>query len=269
MKKNAVEIPVYGIDSFVKNAKNVGTFEVKPFEVNRNYPVTYPHRHHDFYEILYLTKGNGIHSIDGHHYEIMPGSIFFLSPGQIHDLSLSDDVEGFIFLFSSAFYHFNKTDPFKLFELPFFYNLGSETPPIYLKNESDILQITDIFKKAISENQQNLSESEEVVRALLDLLLIFCKRIYPIQEPAESLNKGKILVKRFKQLVEQNSRENLSISAYADRLGISQNHLSETVKAITGRTSTDLVNDRMLLEIKRLLSNTNLSISEIAYQLNF
>jgi AraC family transcriptional activator of pobA len=269
LKVTNKEIPVYSIDSFVKNTKNIGAYEVKTFEVNRNYPVTYPHRHHDFYEILFITQGTGNHAIDGHDFAIKPNSIFFLSPGQIHDLTLSDDVQGFIFLFSSAFYHFNKTDPYKLFELPFFYNLSAHTPPIYLSENTDIELINNYFKNSIAESLQNLPETDEVIRAYLDLLLIFCKRIYPIQEASDSQSKSKILVKRFKQLIEQNCQKNWSISQYSGELGIGQNHLSETVKSVTGRTSTDLVNDRMLLEIKRLLLNTDLSISEIAYQLNF
>jgi AraC family transcriptional regulator, transcriptional activator of pobA len=269
LKSTIKEIPVYGIDSFVKNTKNVGAYEVKTFEVNRNYPVAYPHRHHDFYELLFITQGTGNHAIDGHDFVIKPNSIFFLSPGQIHDLNLSADVQGYIFLFSSAFYHFNKSDPYKLFELPFFYDLSASNLPIYLSKSADIELITNYFQKSIAESQQNLSETDEVIRAYLDLLLIFCKRIYPTYEATESHNKSKILVKRFKQLIEQNCQKNWSIYQYANELGISQNHLSETVKSVTGHTSTDLVNDRMLLEIKRLLINTDLSISEIAYQLNF
>ncbi len=262
-------IPVYGLDSFAKSNKNAPTFQVNVFDVNRNFKVEYPHRHHDFYEVLFLTNGSGIHTIDAQDFPIKPYSVFFLSPGQIHDLQLSNDVQGYIFLFSSAFYHLNKTDPFKLFELPFFYNLSKENTPIYLENEHDKNQITDFFVKSIAESQQDLPESEEVIRAFLDLLLIYCKRIYPAQNQAIGNAKSNILVKRFKQLIEQNCRENISIKKYADLLKITPNHLSETVKAATGRTSTDLINDRMLLEIKRMLTHTGLSISEVAYQLNF
>lgn len=269
MQNKKLEIPVYGLDSFAKNERNTVSFQVNVFDVNRNFKVEYPHRHHDFYEVLFLTNGTGVHTIDFQDYEIKANSIFFLSPGQIHDLQLSSDVEGYIFLFSSAFYHFNKTDPYKLFELPFFYNLGKENPPIYLEKESDKTTITDYFQKSITESKQNLAESEEVIRALLDLLLIHCKRIYPIQNQQDSNVKGKILVKRFKQIIEQKCRENLSIKQYSELLKITPNHLSETVKTVTGRTSTDLINDRMLLEIKRMLTHTSLTISEIAYQLNF
>ncbi|MEA5401646.1 AraC family transcriptional regulator [Arcicella sp. DC2W] len=264
-----LDIPVYSIDRFNNKSEKTIQFQIEHYDINRNFKVTYPHRHDDFYEILFLTQGEGIHTIDFQNYTIKPNTIFFLSPGQIHELNLSEDVKGYIFLFTSSFYHFNKTDPYKLFELPFFYHLNQETPPIYLENETEKQVITELFKNAIYENQQNLTDSEEAIRALLDLILIQCKRIYPLSKIEEKANKGKILVKRFKQLIEEKSQENLSVKDYASLLAITPNYLSETVKSVTGRTSTDLINDRMILEIKRLLTHTDLGISEIAYQLNF
>ncbi len=264
-----LEIPVYSIDRFNNKSEKTIQFQIEHYDINRNFKVSYPHRHDDFYEILFLTQGEGIHTIDFQNYPVKPNTIFFLSPGQIHELYLSEDVKGYIFLFTSSFYHFNKTDPYKLFELPFFYNLNQETPPIYLENETEKQVITELFKNAIYENQQNLTDSEEAIRALLDLILIQCKRIYPLSKIEEKANKGKILVKRFKQLIEEKSQENLSVKDYASLLAITPNYLSETVKSVTGRTSTDLINDRMIMEIKRFLTHTDLGISEIAYQLNF
>ncbi len=263
------DIPVYSIDRFNRQAEKAIQYQAELFDINRNFKVSYPHRHDDFYEILFLTQGEGIHTIDFQQYAIRPNTIFILSPGQIHELALSEDVQGYIILFTSSFYHFNKTDPHKLFELPFFYNLSQETPPIYLDNAECIQTLTNLFREAISENKQYLSDKDEAIRALLDLILIQCKRIYPLSQQDEKTNKGKIMVKRFKQLIEEKCKENLSVKDYANLLAISPNYLSETVKSVTGRTSTDLINDRMILEIKRLLKHTDMGISEIAYSLNF
>lgn len=263
------QIPVYSIDKFNLKSEKTIQFQVDLFDIHRNFKVTYPHRHDDFYEILFLTQGEGVHRIDFQNYAIKPYIIFFLSPGQIHELSLSDDVQGYIFLFTSSFYHLNKTDPYKLFELPFFYNLAQETPPLYLGNETERQLFIDYFQKAIAENQLKLTDHEEVIRALLDLILIQSKRIYPVSAMDKHAHKGRILVKRFKQLIEEKCQENLSVKQYAELLTITPNHLSETVKNLTGRTSTDLINDRMIMEIKRLLIHTDMGISEIAYHLNF
>lgn len=55
-----------------------------------------PHRH-DFYVTVLFTHGSGVHEIDFQSYDVQPGSLFFLSPGQIHSWELSDDTEGYIF----------------------------------------------------------------------------------------------------------------------------------------------------------------------------
>ncbi len=72
---------------------------------------------------------------------------------------------------------------------------------------------------------------------------------------AVKMSKGKVLVKRFKQLIEEKCQDNLSVKDYAELLHVTPNYLSETVKSLTGRTSTDLINDRMLLEIRAVENN--------------
>jgi AraC family transcriptional regulator, transcriptional activator of pobA len=266
--KTIQNVPVYSIDKFNRKPEKGLPYQIEVFDKHRDFKVSYPHRHDDFYEMLFITKGNGVYTIDARKYPIEPNSIFFLSPGQIHELELSDDVEGYIFLFTSAFYHFNKTNPYKLYELPFFYTLGDETPPLRLEKKEQVASLSELFLKAIEEGNQRLADVDEAVRALLDLLLIYCQRQYPVRQEEKS-GKGKVLVKRFKQLVEEKCTDNLSVKEYADLLSVSPNHLSETVKELTGRTSTDLINDRMVMEIKQMLTHTNLSVSEIAYQLHF
>lgn len=265
-KINMKEIPIYTIGSFTQNI----LFQVEPFDISRDFKVMYPHRHDNFFEVLFLTNGKGSHTIDFQQYEVKPNTIFFLSPGQIHELELSPDVKGYIFLFTSDFYHFNKTDTNKLFELPYFFHETIASPPLYLEAEEDKNIIENWFAKACDENIQNQPDKNEVIRAYLDLILIFCKRKYVHTFAAdEKLQKGRLLVKKFKQLIEGKCVENLSIKQYATLLFVTPSHLSEVVKSVSGRTSTDLINDRMILEIKRLLKYSDLTITEIAYKLNF
>jgi AraC-like DNA-binding protein/mannose-6-phosphate isomerase-like protein (cupin superfamily) len=264
--KDKKSIPLYSIDRFQKKPGQSKQYEIEIFDKNRDFKVTYPHRH-DFYEILFITQGTGIHTIDFDEHKVKPDSIFFLSPGQIHSLQLSLDIKGYIFLFTSEFYLLNKQDKNQLLELPFFYNISGSTNPLYLKSE-EALRLGGYFKQACEENKINLPDSSELIRSLLDIILISCKRLYPIQQD-EKLKKGNLLVKRFKQLVEEKYQQNISVKEYAELLSVSANHLSEIVKNLTGRTPTDLINDKMTLEIKRLLLHTELTVSEIAFHLNF
>jgi AraC family transcriptional activator of pobA len=265
-KKNK-SVPLYGIEIFSRK-KRKGQYEVEVFDSNRHFEVHYPHRH-DFFEILFLTNGSGTHTIDFRDYQIKPNSIFFLSPGQIHSISLSKDIYGYIFLFSQEFFLINKTDKNKIVEFPFFYTTSDENPPLELKEEKDINFLKELFLKACDEVNQNTSESEELIHSILDLILVYCKRLYPVNSLNPAMKKGRWMVKKFKQLIEEQYKENLSVKDYAEMLSITPNHLNETVKSIMGRTASDLIDEKMIIEIKKLLLHTDLTVSEVAYELNF
>jgi AraC family transcriptional activator of pobA len=260
-------IPLYSIDRFIKQPQK-RLYEIEVFDKHRDFKVTYPHRH-DFYEILFITQGSGIHHIDFKDYVIKVNSLFFLSPGQIHSLSLSDDIRGYIFLFTSEFYLLNKNDQNKLLELPFFYSISNENPPLYLDNKEEAGFLMDLFRQASQENALNKEESPELIRSFLDIILLKCKRLYPLGSREVKMNKGKLLAKKFKQLIEEKYQENISIRDYASLLSVTPNHLNETVKNVTGLTATHLLSDKIIMEIKRMLIHTELSVSEIAIDFNF
>jgi AraC family transcriptional activator of pobA len=266
MKKESV--PIYGIDKFKKKVDARDQYQIDVFVKNRNYNVVYPHRH-DFYEILFITKGSGSHTIDFQTYAIKPPCLFFLSPGQIHALDLSDDIDGFVFLFTSEFYLINKQDKNKLLDLPFFYSLNNVNLPLYVEDEPTKLILQDLFKQACHEYQNSKPESEEMIRSLMDIMMVVCKRLYPASNQEEKKGTGRLLVKRFKQLIEEKYNDGGTVKDYAKDLAVTPSHLNEIVKNLTGRTASALIADKIVMEIKRMLLHTELSVSEIAERLNF
>jgi AraC family transcriptional regulator, transcriptional activator of pobA len=268
MKQPAEQIPVYSLDNFSSPERKSQQFQVEVFDANRHFSVKYPHRH-DFFEVLYLLKGSGYHVIDANKYEIKPPCVFFLSPGQAHKLELSNDIEGYIFIFTADFYLLNRSNQNSLIEFPFFYTIHQDNPPLLLKNESDIRFLETLFRQSIVEINQTGEYISEMLRSILDLILTTCSARYPMSINLLSKGKGQMLVKRFYHLVEENNQKNLSLTDYAGLIGISPNHLTQTVKLLTGKTSSQIIKAKQLLEIKRLLVHTNLNVSEIANQLNF
>ena len=260
-------IPVYSLNSFINNNLQTALFQVETFDANRHFQVAYPHRH-DFYEILFLSKGSGFHVIDTNEYEIKPPCIFFMSPGQAHKLNLSHDIEGFIFLFTSEFYslfNFNKN---KLLEFPFFFSVNQNNPPLYLTNKEDSLFIAQLFERSCFEFS-NTKPENEIIHTILDLLLLTCNKLYLKNYEVHSFSKSDILVKKFLLTLEENYISNYSIEFYAKQLAITPNHLTQIVKQVTGKTTISLIQEKRIIEIKRLLLHTNMSITQIAENLNF
>jgi AraC family transcriptional regulator, transcriptional activator of pobA len=235
---------------------------------NRHFSVKYPHRH-DFFEVLYLSRGSGFHIIDGNKYEIQPPCVFFMSPGQAHKIEFSSDIEGYIFIFTSEFYLINQSNQNRLIEFPFFFSIRQENRPLILESSEDIVFLETLFKKGIAEIAKGENYSVELLRSVLDLILTSCAILYKTDENLLTKSKGNVVVKRFLQLVEENFQNNLSVNEYADKLAITPNHLTQTVNQLTGKTSSQIIKSKQVLEIKRLLVHTNLTVTEIANQLNF
>jgi len=268
MKKEHQHIPVYSLQNFSAPDSIGGQFKVEVFDANRHFEVSYPHRH-DFFEVLYLNKGSGFHVIDSNKYEIKPPCIFFMSPGQAHKLELSHDIEGYIFIFTSDFYLINQTNQNRLLEFPFFFTINQNHPPLLLSNPNDTAFLETIFVRAVGEISTTENHSVELLRSLLDLILVYASSLYKVDDSMLSKGKGHILVKRFFQLLEENYQNNISVNEYASMLAITPNHLTQTIKQLTGKTSNEIIQEKQMLEIKRLLVHTNMGVSEISNHLNF
>ncbi|MGD9929496.1 MAG: helix-turn-helix domain-containing protein [Mangrovibacterium sp.] len=268
MNSKTEQLPVYSLHNFSSDERKSQQFQVEVFDAKRHFSVKYPHRH-DFFEVLYLMRGSGFHVIDGNKYEIRPPCVFFMSPGQAHKIEFSKDIGGYIYIFTADFYLANRSNQNSLIEFPFFYNLKQDNPPLQLERKEDMLFLEELFRRSISELRTNDTNQLDMLRSLLDLILTTCTSRYKTIENLETSGKGYLLVKRFYHLVEENTHNNLSLKEYAARLAVTPNHLTQTVKLYTGKTSGQIIKAKQVLEIKRLLVHTNLSVAEIAHQLHF
>jgi AraC family transcriptional activator of pobA len=179
LTSNRQKIPIYTLESFSSRNQKGIKYQVEVFDANRHFQVQYPHKH-DFFEVLFLNQGSGIHIIDSNKYEIKPPCIFFLSPGQAHKLELSSDIGGFIYLFTSEFYLMNQKNSNRLLEFPFFYTIEQENPPLIIKSHEDEQFIEHLFNQACKEMiKEQTVRSEEKIRSVLDLILLHSEQFYP------------------------------------------------------------------------------------------
>lgn len=263
MKK---KIPTYSIDKFSVEP-GLDPFQITFFDSNRTVNVEYPHRHENFYEIFLIINGSGINKIDFNKYEIKPGAVFFVSPGQVHDIEYTPDTEGLLFLFSADFYLLNKPDKNKLYDFPFFYSINENQSAIYL-DADQLDDFASLFLKAQSEWHHKKPLFREIVLSYLDIILSYSKRAFPQAEFTKA-SKGVLLVKKFKQLIDEHYLQNYSVKDFAQILLVTPNHLNETVKQLTGKNASSLIDEKMVLEIKRKLIYTSLNITQIANEFNF
>lgn len=232
--------------------------------------VWYPHRH-NFYEILYVTGGNGTHYIDFHAYPIEPNTFYFISPGQVHHWETAGQpVDGDIFLFTEDFLLLAPADFMVLHELSFFHS-AEENTVLRLSQAEHQLVAPSI--NAISGEYKTLNyRSESVLRAYLHILLVHIQRI--CTEQTNHARNGRDtatqkLVRQFKQLVTQQFQTEQAVSAYANQLGVTVTHLNNSVKSVTGQTPGRLLRQEAVIEAKRLFAYTEMTAAEVGYRLGF
>lgn len=259
--------PVLHINNFVRTPTHQPEFYIRLFEEHVvHHPFVQTAHRHDFYFIVAFTKGSGTHTIDFVSYEVKPGSVFLMSPAQIHSWQLSTDTTGYVLFFSSEFYllDFNQK---KLFDFPFFHTLTNE-PCIYVE-ESVFEQIEALFKSIYEESIQETYRKAEVIRSYLDILLIKLTGIYRITiEPKVSPHLA-YQVRKLEELVEVNYLHHKSVSDYADLMFVSGKQLNAICQAALGKSVSEVIRERLMLEAKRLLVHTQLSVAQIAAKLNY
>lgn len=227
-----------------------------------------PHRH-EYFTILWAKKVCGQHFIDYKEYLIRPNYIFFVNPGQVHQVITYGYPEGFVIMFTNEFLHQNQISEDFISNLGLF-SCSSTTPPLQITNEAatELNTIVENIKSAFYDNSFYRSEK---LGAYLKLFLIECNKYAPEPETenTQTIQSGRVILKDFRALVEKNFSRWHKVSDYAGQLNISSDYLNNVIKTTIGKTAKDFIQERIILEAKRLGIHTQLSTKEIAYQLGF
>lgn len=223
-----------------------------------------PHRK-DYYLIAFVRRAAGRQWIDLTPYELKDNAVYFTSPGQIIVK------EGFEKLWSTgiAFTRsFLTTEQNKsLGQLPLIQN--PQNAHELLLSDADVIFVEDILAKLNYEYQHPGKWERTMLAAYLTLLLTYLSRLYSIQFNDSSAMGAKLLLKQYWELIDTHFMELREVGDYASLLHVSTGHLSELIKAQSGRPAIKHIHERLVLESRRLLFHTDGSLKEIAFDLGF
>lgn len=259
-------LPVIQIANFDYGSKVKSIdFHFAPLE-NLKSTLPYPHRH-DFYHIVWVAHGTGHHIIDSVRYEVKPNTLFFMGPGQIHDFVLSDDAAGFTINFSAEFFAFKVQSRNSLTEVPV-YDFESISNALYM--DEDQAQVLYPILEAIS--AEYIAEQrgyEDVIWSYLRIFLMKASRMTELAAYTGTSSRSLLLARRFKTLLEKNFASLDETAEYARLLKVTERALNEATRQATGQTASQLIRERIMLEAKRMLLHSEVSVAEVADQLGF
>lgn len=227
-----------------------------------------PHRH-EFYEILWFTHGEGKHYLDLVSYPIDPPIMFFVARNQIHRFDERDDWKGHMLRFSED-YIWRHTEGHDAMSRGSLFGVGRQ--PLRIHHAEDaasldcIIQQIDNEKKRAKDNLQ-----PDLLYHLTNALLIQAKRLAVAHLTDINFNtrRDMCIYHRFFELMERHYLDHYQVSQYADQVGVCAKRLTEICKTVTGKSAKQVIKERLVLEAKRYLQFSELSVKEISDKLNF
>ena len=225
-----------------------------------------PHRH-AYYHIFLFVRGTGTVTVDFEQFDLVPGRIYFMIPGQVHWWKITDEDEGYGLNFSENLFHSFIANPDYLLQFPFLRGLPEESV-MDLKGDA-LSEATYFFKQIIQEAGKKDSFSLDQVCFHLMSLFISVSRHENIPVRMQTTVLNQKILHQFRTLVNQNYKEKKLPREYATMLYITPQRLNTISNEQLGISAGEIIRNRILLEAKRLLVNVDMSITEIAYELNF
>ncbi len=228
----------------------------------------HPHRH-DYYTILLVKQANGVHKIDFKDYPMKGPEVFFIAPGQMHQVIEEGRSVGYIITFSKDFLVQNGVNECFVIDINLFREYG-DAPSLGL-NASKYLELEGHVNNMLTCLSGPSRFRLEAVSAHLKLFLITCNDAMPAPDTSntQQYQTSVELLRKFKLLVEQHYRNNHQVRFYAEQLSITSDYLNKVIKGSIGVSAKDYILDRLLVEAKRELIYSGASSKEIGYNLGF
>lgn len=228
-----------------------------------------PHRH-DFYTIYWIKKGKLLHTIDAVTYEVKKNTLFFVAPGQVHNLQATEKIDGFMIAFRDAFMCLKDQTQVSGINSGLFFN--SQFSSVIHLNDEQEKDIDAVVRLMMKELTLHEPEYEMALHGLLRYFLVLASRIkgenVGISPEQHAVHNSSVFLK-FKNLIEEKYQELKTVSDYAGLLHIKPVLLNEISKQLSGITAGEHIRNRVILEAQRYLYNTDLTAKEIAYKLGF
>ncbi len=262
------QIKTYTFSESVTDSKNFVMKRVQDVYFNGSGESDTPHRH-DYYAIVLIEKGKGVHYVDFQKYDLEDQTVYFILPGQMHQLIPSEEPEGWVLAFTDEFLITNSISD-KLINDIYLFNDYGQSPPLPL-NQSQMTVYKSLIEQMLHFSTSLVNYTNDALGSLMKLFLIqsnnHCSLVK--ENNPQFVETTNHLLRSFKQLLNEHYIKKHKVSDYADMLAVTADYLNKTVKNITGKTAKEHIQSKLATEAKRSLIFSNLSGKELAYELGF
>jgi len=235
--------------------KNFYIGEISHHALPKDTPPPLPHRH-PFYEMIFVTQGNGIMKVDFKDNPIQKGSLYILSPSQIHLPIMTEEFHAFLLRFDLSIFA----------EKTFFENLSIFNFDYMLIEEPSYHLFEELLFSLCEEFESQKTLKQYTLNNLLKLFLIQVQRLLPnvINQTTQTTLFGAL-----NALLEESHYQVNTPMYYAKKLKVPIKTLNLAVKEYTGIPCGEYIRSKTIVEAKRMLCFTGMNSNEIAAALGF
>jgi len=221
----------------------------------------------DYYALILRLKGETKRTINQFDYVIKPRSLQLINPGSIFSFEDTSNVaKTYVLLFDKTFIEGENS----LLEAE------GKLLDFHQKHQEDVLldmtqfaEVVTLYEQLNRELKAKKSDYKIIVRLLITQLLYLLKRAKLSSEPKKDLTRAQQISSEFLNLIEEHYWQQKNVKEYAQLLGVTPQHLSETVKTTRHHTALFYIHVRLIKEIQYLLCFSEMSIKQISHALNF
>lgn len=235
----------------------VNHYKVEAFR--KHIRTTTPHRHKQYFEIIFLSKGTGTHWIDGIAYDIQPPVVFFLNRDQMHHWDITSEPDGYVVIFKNSFLEESKDDLLRqLLQRVWFSDC------LYFKS-AEIF--ASLFELLVENANRNTAYHRYIIDGLLKALI--GSMLGEANETMDTKGLHLQLYSRYLDLILTQPFVERRVQEFAKQLNTTPQNLNAACRKASGYSASQILNTHILNEAKRLLLYTDNQIAEIAYKLSF
>jgi AraC-like DNA-binding protein len=252
------KIPVKHIRAILKEPALQEPFTIRDVAalLSKSDMVQELHRH-DFYYILVLEKGSGSHTVDFKQYPVADRTVFFLRPGQVHQITLDAGSTGFLIQFVTGFYDLHDKEAGRLLR-----RAGSVN--YYQPGVQNFKRLYAALVHVFREYNDKQEQYQEAIRAHMAVFFIELVRICNGCMPDSAGSYMQEQLEAFMALLEAHVHEHKQVSQYAAMMHLSAYQLNHITQTLRGKTASELISEYIILEARRYLLATNYRVSNVA-----
>lgn len=220
------------------------------------------HQHSDLVQVLYIQQGQGEIEIEGVRHPFVDACVQIIPALCVHGFRFSPATQGFSLSLAAPLV--------AQFEQQFGRSLLVLNRPACVPVGDAGVQIHTLFQTLQQEYQAEHEARDMMLHSLLSALMVWLNRQAAAPaEVSDKVERKRAAIRRFNQLVENHYREHLPLAHYANRIGMSGVHLNTLCREFHGCSALSVLHQRLLLEAKRSLLYTSMTVSQISDYLGF